>query len=110
MCCFYEAKTVCVNKHLPREPSDPVDVMSIRQAYAGEKCPMCRSFGWLKCASCDEGQVPFLGGYQACRSCFGSGIKPCPVCERRGLIRENNHSTHSNSVQGSVHQSKIKVP
>ncbi|MFQ5825540.1 MAG: hypothetical protein ACE5JB_15990 [bacterium] len=94
---------------MPKEPSETLDVIAIRQEYAGQKCPICQGYGRLKCVACEKGQVPFLGGYQQCSRCCGSGIKPCPVCERRGVINEKYHSIQSNSVQESINQSKSKL-
>ncbi|NIR52799.1 hypothetical protein GWO09_31430 [candidate division KSB1 bacterium] len=59
---------------------------AIKQKFAGEPCPVCRGYGWLRCAECEEGEVAFLGGYQQCARCVGSGVCCCPVCESKGKI------------------------
>jgi len=87
MCCFYEAKTIRINKaNLKREPTEPIDAELIRESHADQTCPVCFGKGFLQCAACEEGRVPFLGGLQECSQCAGTGVKSCPVCKGRGEI------------------------
>lgn len=87
MCCFYEAKTIRLNKaKFPKEPTEAIDIHVIRQASSGESCPICGGNGFLLCAGCEDGRVAFLGGLQECGACAGTGVKSCQVCESLGQI------------------------
>lgn len=87
MCCFYEAKTIKVDlAKIPKEPQETVNVAAIRAEYAGKTCPVCNGLGMLRCKDCQNGQVEFLGGYQQCTNCSGTGVKVCFVCNRHGQI------------------------
>jgi len=87
MCCFYEAKTVSLNKaSLRKEPSEPIDPDLIRAQHAGETCPICGGIGFLRCAQCEDGCVPLLGGLQECSRCLGAGLIACFMCENGGKI------------------------
>ncbi len=87
MCCFYEAKTIRLNNsQLVVEP-EKINIEQIRLNHAGETCPVCSGFGRLKCKSCREGRVPFLGGLQMCNHCHGCGIKACPACTATGVLQ-----------------------
>ncbi|MFQ5753121.1 MAG: hypothetical protein ACE5HI_14105 [bacterium] len=80
------------NKDVPKEPVNTIDIHAIRNTHAGETCPICQGYGRLKCAVCEDGQIRFLGGLQACSHCFGSGLKPCVICAGRGWIKENSRN------------------
>ncbi len=84
MCCFYEAKTVRLNKaSLRKEPSEPIDVDLVRAQHAGEMCPICSGIGSLLCAQCEDGCVPFLGDLQERCRCRGAGLIAYFICEKR---------------------------
>ncbi len=83
MCCFYEAKTIRINKtNLTKEPSQPTDVDLIHGSHASGRCLTCNGTGYLLCAGCEEGRVPFLGGMQECSRCRGAGLIACFNCEK----------------------------
>jgi len=87
MCCFYEAKTVRLNRaSLRKEPSEPIAIDLVRAQHAGEMCPICCGIGFLLCAQCEDGCVPFLGGLQECSHCRGAGMIACFICESRGKM------------------------
>ncbi|MFQ5675634.1 MAG: hypothetical protein ACE5G1_07045 [bacterium] len=90
MCCFYEVKTLKVDKaKLVKEPAREINVSAIRAAFALDNCPICHGKGFYLCANCEDGMVAFLGGLQECRDCCGSGVKPCSVCQGRGKFPPN---------------------
>lgn len=100
MCCFYEAKTIRLNKkNLAKEPTESIDVDLIRKSHAGESCPICNGLGYLRCAACEDGFVPFLGGCQECSRCRGAGLKACLVCESSGSIKASLPSPKKTSSQ-----------
>ncbi len=87
MCCFYEAKTLRIDKtKFPKEPEVYPDVETLRTTFAGKSCPVCQGHGWLRCSACEDGEVSFLGGKQACRRCHSSGVVGCMVCDRTGKL------------------------
>ena len=87
MCCFYEAKTVRLNRaSLRKEPGEPIAIDLVRAQHAGEMCPICCGIGFLLCAQCEDGCVPFLGGLQECSHCRGAGLIACFICVRRGKM------------------------
>jgi hypothetical protein len=71
---------------LRKEPSEPIDVDLVRAQHACAMCPICNSIGFLLCAQCEDGCVPFLGGLQECSRCRGARLTACFICENGGKI------------------------
>ncbi len=102
MCCFYEAKTIRINKaNLTKETAGSINIDLIREAHFGMQCPICKGNGYLLCRNCEEGSIRFLGGLQECGHCKGAGLKRCFVCQSRGIIQKSVTQSSAFAVDGN---------